>query len=279
MLAIVVNECIISDFCLFLSYEGQEEIHNKAFCFLAFKVFYMLSNTFYFLHLLTILITVKYTWFRYLLDWRLLMKGLRCSLFIVYSYQLVYPLVNVFNLHSEWNLLEDEKISKVDFFSDIYLKKIVEEGSEMFTVDQLVYSCMDVFMAGSETTSKTQEVWEMLNTFLLFCWPIRILYNFLHFTFEKVLDTLLNHINAAHSTKKLFDTFLLYIFLNLLFIYKFGILLMIHHPDIQAKIHEELDAAANGRTTLTMADKVTSSSVDCLVCTFLNNKNKQKINT
>ena len=51
----------------------------------------------------------------------------------------------------------------VNSFSDIFLQKIEAENSTIFTRQQLIYSCMDVFIAGSESTSKFQEViWQML---------------------------------------------------------------------------------------------------------------------
>ena len=46
----------------------------------------------------------------------------------------------------------------VNSFSDIFLQKIEAENSTIFTRQQLIYSCMDVFIAGSESTSKFQEV-------------------------------------------------------------------------------------------------------------------------
>ena len=46
----------------------------------------------------------------------------------------------------------------VNSFSDMFLQKIEAENSTIFTRQQLIYSCMDVFIAGSESTSKFQEV-------------------------------------------------------------------------------------------------------------------------
>ena len=40
----------------------------------------------------------------------------------------------------------------------MFLQKIEAEKSTIFTRQQLIYSCMDVFIAGSESTSKFQEV-------------------------------------------------------------------------------------------------------------------------
>jgi len=61
-----------------------------------------------------------------------------------------------------------------------------------FSDDQLAMNCLDIFVAGSETTSKSQE---------------------------------------------------------------FLIALMMHYPDVQAKVHAELDSLANGRTYIDMNDK------------------------
>ena len=42
--------------------------------------------------------------------------------------------------------------------SDLYLEHITTDTDGIFTVDQLAHACMDIFIAGSETTSKSQEV-------------------------------------------------------------------------------------------------------------------------
>lgn len=77
-------------------------------------------------------------------------------------------------------------------YIDDFLERSRSDESGIFTLDQLMYSCMDIFIAGSETTGKTQE---------------------------------------------------------------FMIAMMMHHPDIQRKVQEELDAVANGRELLSLNDK------------------------
>jgi cytochrome P450 len=78
-------------------------------------------------------------------------------------------------------------------YIDLYLeqKEKAPSGS-IFTEDQLAHACMDLFVAGSETTSKSQE---------------------------------------------------------------FLIALMMHYPDVQAKVHAELDSVATGRRYIDMNDK------------------------
>lgn len=76
-------------------------------------------------------------------------------------------------------------------YIDLYLEEKEKSGGS-FTEEQLAHACMDLFIAGSETTSKSQE---------------------------------------------------------------FLIALMMHHPDVQAKVHAELDSVANGRKYIDMNDR------------------------
>ena len=41
---------------------------------------------------------------------------------------------------------------------DAFLDKVLKDETGIYTEDQLVHICMDMFLAGAETTSKTQEV-------------------------------------------------------------------------------------------------------------------------
>jgi len=78
-------------------------------------------------------------------------------------------------------------------YIDLFLEQKANPDSVgHFCDDQLAINCMDIFVAGSETTSKTQE---------------------------------------------------------------FLIALMMHYPDVQAKVHAELDSVAHGRTYIDMNDK------------------------
>jgi len=77
-------------------------------------------------------------------------------------------------------------------YIDTFLDKITEDKSGIFTETQLIHCCLDVFVAGSETTNKTQG---------------------------------------------------------------YAIAMMMHRPDIQRKVQEELDRVADGRSLVTLKDK------------------------
>jgi len=77
-------------------------------------------------------------------------------------------------------------------FIDMFLEQSEKAPKGLYTDEQLVHLCMDLFIAGSETTSKSQE---------------------------------------------------------------YLIALMLHYPDVQTKVHAELDAVANGRTFIDLNDK------------------------
>jgi len=94
-----------------------------------------------------------------------------------------------------WESIEERKAIKEkesSCFIDMFLAAASEDTTGLYTEEQLVHLCVDLFLGGSETTSKSQATM---------------------------------------------------------------IALMVYNPDVQAKIHAELDSVANGRTFIDLNDK------------------------